>query len=52
LIDRRFRRELPIQADYVGKAVDTLTQERVSVEWQATEGKNQVTLFTPKEEHE
>jgi pyrimidine operon attenuation protein/uracil phosphoribosyltransferase len=52
LIDRRFRRELPIQADYIGKAVDTLTQERVSVEWQETEGLNQVTLFTPKEAHE
>ena len=51
-IDRRFRRELPIQADYIGKTVDTLTQERVSVEWTATEGMNQVTLFTPKQGHE
>lgn len=52
IIDRRFRRELPIQADYVGKEVDTLTEERVSVEWQAIEGQNQVTLFTPKKGHE
>jgi len=52
VIDRRFRRELPIQADYIGKAVDTLTQERVSVEWLEIEGKNQVILFTPKEGHE
>jgi pyrimidine operon attenuation protein/uracil phosphoribosyltransferase len=52
VIDRRFRRELPIQADYVGKAVDTLTEERVSVEWREIEGKNQVILFTPKEGHE
>jgi pyrimidine operon attenuation protein/uracil phosphoribosyltransferase len=52
LIDRRFRRELPIQADYVGKTVDTLTAERVSVEWKETEGKNQVILFTPTEGHE
>ena len=52
IIDRRFRRELPIQADYIGKTVDTLSQERVSVEWQETEGKNQVILFTPKEGHE
>lgn len=51
-IDRRFRRELPIQADYVGKTVDTLTEERVSVEWTATEGMNQVILFTPKQGHE
>lgn len=52
VIDRRFRRELPIQADYIGKAVDTLSEERVSVEWRATEGQNQVILFTPKEDHE
>ncbi len=52
VIDRRFRRELPIQADYVGSTVDTLTEERVSVEWQATEGKNQVILFTPKQGNE
>jgi pyrimidine operon attenuation protein/uracil phosphoribosyltransferase len=52
IIDRRFRRELPIQADYVGKEVDTLTEERVSVEWKEIEGKNQVTLFTPKKGHE
>jgi pyrimidine operon attenuation protein/uracil phosphoribosyltransferase len=48
VIDRRFRRELPIQADYVGKTIDTLTEERVSVEWKVTEGINQVILFTPK----
>jgi pyrimidine operon attenuation protein/uracil phosphoribosyltransferase len=52
VIDRRFRRELPIQADYVGKTVDTLTEERVSVEWAETEGLNQVILFTPKVGHE
>ena len=52
VIDRRFRRELPIQADYVGKTVDTLSEERVSVEWEETEGQNQVILFTPKQGHE
>ena len=31
LIDRRFKRDLPIEADYVGKTVDTLISERVSV---------------------
>lgn len=52
IIDRRFRRELPIQADYIGKAVDTLTEERVSVEWREIEGKNQVILITPNDRHE
>ncbi|MBM3431333.1 MAG: bifunctional pyr operon transcriptional regulator/uracil phosphoribosyltransferase PyrR, partial [Bacteroidetes bacterium] len=46
LVDRRFRRDLPIQADYVGKAVDTLISERVSVEWKETEGTDKVVLFT------
>ena len=45
LIDRRFTRHLPIQADYVGKVVDTLTDERVSVEWKEVEGEDKVVLF-------
>ena len=46
-VDRRFKRELPIQADYIGKAVDTLNEERVSVEWKEIEGEDKVLLFTP-----
>ncbi len=48
LIDRRFQRDLPIQADYVGKAVDTLNSERVSVEWKNSEGADKIVLFTPE----
>jgi pyrimidine operon attenuation protein/uracil phosphoribosyltransferase len=48
LIDRRFQRDLPIQADYIGKAVDTLNSERVSVEWKESEGADKVMLFTPE----
>jgi pyrimidine operon attenuation protein/uracil phosphoribosyltransferase len=47
LIDRRFRRDLPIQADYIGLSVDTLSTERVSVEWKAVEGEDKVVLFSP-----
>lgn len=47
LIDRRFRRDLPIQADYVGEAVDTLISEKVSVEWKEIEGEDKVLLYTP-----
>lgn len=47
LIDRRFRRDLPIQADYVGQAVDTLVSERVSVEWKEKQGEDKVVLYTP-----
>jgi pyrimidine operon attenuation protein/uracil phosphoribosyltransferase len=49
LVDRRFKRHLPIQADYIGKAVDTLVSERVTVEWKETEGNDQVILYTPTE---
>ena len=52
LIDRRFRRDLPIQADYVGKSVDSLISERVSVEWKEEEGKDQVFLITTNQEDE
>ena len=33
LVDRRFSRELPIQPDYYGKAIDTLVSQKVKVEW-------------------
>lgn len=46
MIDRRFKRHLPIQADYVGKTVDSLISERVSVEWQEVEGEDRVVLFS------
>lgn len=48
MIDRRFNRDLPIQPDYVGKTVDTLASERVSVCWNETEGEDKVTLYTPE----
>jgi pyrimidine operon attenuation protein/uracil phosphoribosyltransferase len=35
LIDRKHNRELPIEADYVGKAVNTLASQRILVELQA-----------------
>jgi pyrimidine operon attenuation protein/uracil phosphoribosyltransferase len=45
-IDRRFKRDLPIQADYVGKTIDTLISERVTVEWNEIEGQDKVVLYT------
>jgi len=33
LIDRRFSRELPIQADYIGRAIDTFPSQKVFVRW-------------------
>ncbi len=49
LIDRRFSRHLPVQADYIGKTVDSIDSERVTVDWIETEGKDRVTLYSTKE---
>ncbi|MBM3164800.1 MAG: bifunctional pyr operon transcriptional regulator/uracil phosphoribosyltransferase PyrR [Bacteroidetes bacterium] len=51
LIDRRFKRDLPIQADYIGKSVDTLNHERVHVNWKNVEGEDKVELYI-KQSHE
>jgi pyrimidine operon attenuation protein/uracil phosphoribosyltransferase len=51
-IDRRFERHLPIQADYIGKTVDTLSSQRVSVEWKEIEGEDKVVLFTQENKNE
>lgn len=48
-IDRRFSRHLPIQPTYVGKTVDTVTEEKVKVSWKETDGEDCVYLFTSKE---
>jgi pyrimidine operon attenuation protein / uracil phosphoribosyltransferase len=47
LIDRRFSRDLPIQPNYIGKVVDTISTEKVKVEWKEIEGEDKVVLFTP-----
>ena len=42
LIDRRLQRHVPIQAKYVGKIVDSITTEKVKVEWKETDGEDKV----------
>ena len=37
LVDRRFNRELPIQPDYCGKAIDSNISQKVKVEWDKEE---------------
>lgn len=37
LIDRRFSRQFPIQADYVGRSIDSIVSQKVRVEWQNQE---------------
>lgn len=45
LIDRRFSRQLPIQPDYSGKAIDSIISQRVQVGWQENTGKDEVVLL-------
>lgn len=44
LIDRRFTRNLPIEANYVGKYIDTLSSEKVEVMWKETDEIDKVIL--------
>ena len=47
LIDRRFNRELPIQPDYCGRAIDTFASQKVKVRWKEKDDKNEVVLISP-----
>lgn len=49
LVDRRFNRHLPIQADYVGIRVDALDEAYVKVIWSDQQDADQVLLFSNKE---
>ena len=37
LVDRRFNRELPIQPDYCGVAIDTFKSQKVKIDWEKEE---------------
>ena len=45
LIDRRFSRELPIQPDYAGKAIDTIITQKVKVCWKERDQVDEVVLL-------
>lgn len=48
LVDRRYARHLPIEADYIGITVDTINSQKVVVSWKETEGEDKVTLLSEK----
>ncbi len=48
LVDRRFNRHLPVQADYVGMTIDSLDEAFVKVEWEETDGEDKILLFPRK----
>lgn len=45
LVDRRFNRHLPIQADYVGIRVDALDEAYVKVCWKEKDGEDTIWMF-------
>lgn len=44
LIDRRFSRELPIHADYIGRTIDTFPSQKVMVRWKEKDDADEVVL--------
>jgi len=46
LVDRRYSRQLPIEPDYIGIQVDTITSEKVVVSWKETDGDDAIWLLT------
>lgn len=46
LIDRRFSRHLPIQADYYGRKVDSINTEKVAVNWKEISGEDAIYLVS------
>jgi pyrimidine operon attenuation protein/uracil phosphoribosyltransferase len=45
LVDRKPSRELPIQPDFAGKEMDTLTPQKVKVRWKEHDGVDDVILL-------
>lgn len=45
LIDRRYSRQLPIQADYIGRSIDSIVTQKVKVLWQSRDGRDEVVLI-------
>ena len=45
LIDRRYSRQFPIQADYIGKSIDSILTQKVKVLWNKKDGKEEVYII-------
>ena len=50
LIDRRLKRHLPIQPNYVGKTVDSILSEKVIVRWNSNNTKDEIILLKSENE--
>ena len=45
LVDRRFSRNVPIQAKYIGLVIDSIETQNVKVDWKEIDKKDRVTLI-------
>ncbi len=52
MVDRRFNRHLPVQADYVGITVDAVDKAFVRVEWEEQNGEDRILIFADKKDLE
>jgi pyrimidine operon attenuation protein/uracil phosphoribosyltransferase len=48
LVDRRFSRHLPIEADYIGIQVDSINSQKVIVSWKETDQQDKIILLSEK----
>lgn len=48
LVDRRYSRHLPIEADYIGIQVDSINSQKVIVSWKETDQEDKVILISEK----
>lgn len=46
LVDRRFSRNVPIQAKYTGIVIDSIDSQNVKVDWKELDGKDRITLLS------
>ena len=46
LVDRRYSRQLPIEPDYIGIKVDSISSQKVVVSWEETDSEDKVILIS------
>ena len=46
LVDRRYSRDVPVAANYIGIEVDSIASQRVVVSWKETDGEDKVVLVS------
>jgi pyrimidine operon attenuation protein / uracil phosphoribosyltransferase len=44
LVNRKFSRQFPIEADYIGVSIDAFSSDKVTVEWKEAGGKDSIWL--------